>query len=149
MRLHLIILAIFATLFFATFPAYADHSSDITSRSIVESYTQAYSNGDADAMGVLMHEDIQWLTAKDDKITITLQGKSDMVKELSDYFKGPTTISSSLGGWGENGDYVSVVETASWTTKTGKNQSQSSNVIYQIENGLVRRVWYFPEQKLP
>ncbi|GAB5487727.1 MAG: hypothetical protein Pars2KO_12970 [Parasphingorhabdus sp.] len=123
-------------------------ASDCTGQTIVENYTQAYNARDAEQMGRLMDEDIQWLTAKNDKVAVTVQGKSNMITGLADYFKSPMVITSSLDGWGNNGDYVSVVETASWVTKSGDKKSQSSNAVYQIESCLIRRVWYFPEQKV-
>lgn len=128
-------------------PLAAHQDAEQTNRAIVESYTNAYNASDAAAMGRLMHDNIQWLTVKDDQITITVQGKADMLSGLKGYFKNPMKITSTLSGWGENGDYVSVIEIASWTAKSGEPRSQSSNVVYQIENGLIRRVWYFPEQK--
>lgn len=138
---------IMAMLVLAVSPVSAHQNAEQTNRAIVESYTKAYNAGDAEAMGKLMHADIQWLTAKDDQISVTVQGKADMVSGLEGYFKSPMKITSTLSGWGENGDYVSVIETASWMTRSGEKRSQSSNVVYQIEDGMVRRVWYFPEQK--
>jgi len=139
--------AMLAMLVLAVSPLSAHQSAEQTNRAIVESYTTAYNEQDVEAMGKLMHTDIQWLTAKDDQIAVTVQGKADMVSGLENYFKSPMKITSSLSGWGENGDYVSVIETASWISKSGDQRSQSSNVVYQIEDGMVRRVWYFPEQK--
>ena len=151
MQFNRITLALLASFTFINVPISAHQTSKHTAphqsgRIIVESYTAAYNSGDVEAMGRLMHNDIQWLMAKDNKIDIVTQGKSAMMSGLRSYFESPVKVTSTLSGWGENGHYVSVVETASWATKSGDRLTQSSNVIYQIENGLIRRVWYFPEQ---
>ena len=127
-------------------PSLAEDGLERSARQVIESYIKAYNEADPENMGKLMHDDIQWITIKDEKASITSRGKSAMMEGLNAYFDGSFRISSSLGGWGENGNYVSVVETASWTGKSGKQQSQSANVVYQVEKGLIHRVWYFPEQ---
>jgi len=146
MQNYKIFLIILTVLLFTSSTVSAHEKPKQAGQSIVENYTAAYNAKDAEAMGRLMHDDIQWLTVKDDQISITVQGKSDMVTGLTGYFKGPMTITSTLSGWGINSIYVSVVETASWTSKSGEKRAQSSNALYQIENGLIHRVWYFPEQ---
>ena len=98
-------------------------------------------------MAALMHPGIQWITISGDQSKVTTDGKDLMVSEMESYFKSPTRISSSLGGWSVNGDYVSVIETASWMNSEGKRQAQSATAVYQIADQLIRRVWYFPEQK--
>ncbi|GAA0484323.1 hypothetical protein GCM10009096_28630 [Parasphingorhabdus litoris] len=114
---------------------------------LVEKYTAAFNARDVNAMAALMHPDIQWITIRGDQSEVTTDGKQRMVSEMEFFFKSPTRISSSLGGWSVNGDYVSVIETASWPGSNGKRQAQSATAVYQIADRLIRRVWYFPEQK--
>lgn len=113
----------------------------------VEQYTAAFNARDVNAMAALMHPDIQWITISGDQSKVTTDGKELMVNEMESYFKSPTRISSSLSGWSVNGDYVTVIETASWLDGEGKRQAQSATAVYQIADRLIRRVWYFPEQK--
>ncbi|MEO9599043.1 nuclear transport factor 2 family protein [Parasphingorhabdus sp.] len=115
-------------------------------RALVEAYTAAFNGQDVPAMAAMMHPDIQWITVTAGKSAVTTDGKIKMVAEMDEYFGGSTKIRSTLSGWGINGAFVSAVETASWTSASGKKMAQSSNVIYQIDDGLIRRVWYFPEQ---
>ncbi len=114
---------------------------------LVEKYTAAFNARDVNAMAALMHPGIQWITISGDQSKVTTDGKELMVSEMESYFKSPTRISSSLGGWSVNGDYVSVIETASWLDSKGKRRAQSATAVYQIADRLIRRVWYFPEQK--
>ncbi|QTD54919.1 nuclear transport factor 2 family protein [Parasphingorhabdus cellanae] len=114
---------------------------------LVERYTAAFNARDVNAMAALMHPGIQWITISGDQSKVTTDGKERMVSEMESYFKSPTRISSSLGGWSVNGDYVTVIETASWSDSKGERQAQSATAVYQIADRLIRRVWYFPEQK--
>lgn len=129
-------------------PAAADHATVSPARTIVEGYTKAYNDGDLEAMSQYMHDEIQWITIEGDKSSITTQGKTDLLEEMAGYFKSPIRSSSTLHGWSENGAYISVIETASWTTKSGSPRSQSANAVYLLEDNLIRRVWYFPAQQV-
>jgi len=46
--------------------------------------------------------------------------------------------------WNVNVPYVSVTETANWTATDGTKKSQSSMTVYELEDNLIRRVWYYP-----
>ena len=45
-----------------------------------------------------------------------------------------------------SGRYVTVRERASWTSKSGEKRSQASLAVYEIRDGLVARVWYYPAE---
>lgn len=115
-------------------------------RLLVEAYTAAFNMRDLPAMAAMMHPDIQWITVAGGNSSVTTDGKIKMVNEMGDYFGGSTRVTSTVNGWGINGAFVSAVETAAWTSNAGMEKLQRSNVVYQIDNGLIRRVWYFPEQ---
>jgi len=42
------------------------------------------------------------------------------------------------------GPWVSVRERARWSTSTGM-RSQASMSVYEVREGVLRRVWYYPE----
>ncbi|SIN61165.1 SnoaL-like domain-containing protein [Parasphingorhabdus marina DSM 22363] len=114
---------------------------------LVEKYTAAFNAQDVTAMSNLMHSEIQWIMISGAKSEVATDGKDNMVRDMTSYFQGPTKVSSSLSGWSVNGDYVTVIETASWQNSKGERQAQSATAVYQIMDRLIRRVWYFPEQK--
>ena len=116
-------------------------------QALVEKYTAAFNAQDVVAMSALMHPEIQWIMISGAKSTVATDGKDNMVRDMTSYFQGPTKISSSLSGWSINGDYVTVIETASWQNSKGEQQAQSATAVYQIMDRLILRVWYFPEQK--
>ena len=56
------------------------------------------------------------------------------------------TCRSTVEVYQEVGPYVSVLERAEWQSD-GKTKRQSSLCVYELQDGLVRRVWYYPAAK--
>lgn len=113
---------------------------------LVQSYLDAYNAQSLDAMALLMHDDIEWINIEGSEKSVITQGKDILVSELSGYFSPDFQSGSSLSDWNVNGQYVSAMETVAFTRQDGTLGSQASISVYQLENGLIRRVWYFPAQ---
>ena len=111
---------------------------------IVAAYSESWNEKDVQKMAALMHPDIQWLSVKDNAITVEVSGKSSLVAEMQEWFNGLDLPSGSLRDWSINGNYIAVTETAAWTDKSGTAQSQSSLTVYELEDKLIRRVYYYP-----
>lgn len=114
---------------------------------IISDYVQSFNDCDLQAASILMHEEIEWLTITDSAVDATTQGKASLVEALTAYMaKGCSTV-STLSDWSVNGPHIAVKETASWTNADGVFQSQSATAVYEIEDQLIRRVWYFPAHR--
>jgi hypothetical protein len=111
---------------------------------IISPYSAAWNDQDLESMASLMHEDIAWMSVEGDAIKIEISGKEAMVAEMKSWFEGGNLPRGSLRDWSVNGNYVAVTETASWTTKDGENKSQSALTVYELEDNLIRRVYYYP-----
>ena len=109
---------------------------------IVAAYSESWNEKDVQKMAALMHPDIQWLSVKDNTITVEVSGKSKLVAEMQEWFDSPDLLAGSLRDWSLNGNFVAVTETAVWTDKSGSAQSQSSLTVYELEDDLIRRVYY-------
>lgn len=94
-----------------------------------------------------MHPDIEWLSVTGNNITVEVSGKDNLSEAISSFFDNPNMATGTHQGWSVNGDYVAVTETAHWTDKNGHAASQSALTVYQFEDGLIRRVYYYPAQK--
>lgn len=122
--------------------------SDISpAQDLVTEFVGAYNAQDASAMTAMAHEDIDWIYISGSEAAVATKGKEAMAKELEGHFSGPGKVSSQLSGWSVNGNFLSVIETVSWTGKDGAAKQQASIAVYEMDGGLIRRVWYFPEQK--
>ena len=109
----------------------------------VKAYSNAYNAKDIDTLKSLMHPDIEWVSVTGSEIQVHISGKDALSKKMQDWFKNPKLPTGSLKGWSLNGDYVAVTETAHWTTDAGEAKSQSALTVYQFQNGLIRRVYYY------
>ena len=118
--------------------------SNTTEHPIISAYSEAWNNKDLEGMSSLMHPDIEWLSVTGNDISIEVSGKDALSQGIQGYFESPDLPTSSLRGWSVNGDYISVTETAHWTNKAGEPQSQSSLTVYELNDGLIRRVYYYP-----
>lgn len=111
---------------------------------IISEHVRAFNAGDVAAMSKMQHPDIEWLSVTGSEISTEVAGRDALAKNMTTYFKSPTKVTGTLRDWSVNGNYVSVTETASWTAKDGTRKSQSSLTVYQLEDNLIRRVWYYP-----
>jgi len=113
-------------------------------KSIISEHIRAFNAGDVEAMAEMQHPDIEWLSVSGTKLSVEVSGREALSKNMTEYFKSPTKVTGQLRGWSINMPYVSVTETASWTSKDGSETSQSSLTVYELDNNLIRRVWYYP-----
>lgn len=111
---------------------------------VIEAYTDAYNARDVEAMAALMHDDIQWLSIDGADIAVVADGKADLVTQMTGYVASGSATTSTLEGQLADGPYLAVREIARWTGGDGAQAEQSALAVYQVEQGLVRRVWYYP-----
>jgi len=111
---------------------------------IIQAYSNAYNEKDIETLKALMHPDIEWIGVTGNNIEVHVSGKDTLAKEMETWFENPKLPKGTLRDWSLNGNHVAVTETAHWTTDAGDKKSQSALTVYQIENDLVRRVYYYP-----
>lgn len=111
---------------------------------IVTAYVAAYNARDIDAMAAMMHDDIMWIAVEEDGVAPMAVGKDDLTDQMRAYVASAGATKSTLGEPVRHGRFLSVTETATWQTADGQNRSQSAGAVYELEDGLIRRVWYYP-----
>lgn len=113
----------------------------------VDAYVAAYNARDLEAMLSLMHEEVQWLSVEGSEVAVFADGKDDLSSQMAQYFASPMATISRIEGGVRDGRFIAVREVASWTDSAGEPRSQSAMAIYEIDGGLVRRVWYYPSSE--
>jgi hypothetical protein len=93
----------------------------------------------------LATDDVKWFTVAGDKITTETTDKSSLRQFMEGYFKSCPTCKSKITNVTQNGNRVSMTETASWETKDGK-KSHDSFAVYEFESSKIKRVYYYSEQ---
>jgi len=114
---------------------------------VIQAYSNAYNEKDIIKLRSLMHPDIEWVAIEGNEIEVHVSGKETLATEMEKWFENPNLPKGSLRDWSMNGNNVAVTETAHWTSKDGDKKSQSALTVYELENDLVRRVYYFPATK--
>ena len=105
----------------------------------------AFNDHDPDRMRAYWHDDITWIEVSGDGASVITSSADQLYDELVVYFESFPSVRSSLENVSVNGDFVSAIERPVWE-QDGERMSQASMVIYEVADGKVRRLWYFPPQ---
>lgn len=111
---------------------------------IISAYSAAWNAKNLDEMAALMHPEIEWLSVVGSAVKVETKGKEQLVDSLKAWFESPSLPTGSLRDWSINGNFVAVTETASWLDDAKQTQSQSSLTVYELEDNVIRRVFYYP-----
>jgi TolB protein len=106
---------------------------------IVEEFVAAYNKHDIPAMMSLVADDIKWFSIDGGAISAETKDSKELRTFLEGYFKNCTTCKSTISGLNQKGNTVSFFE----TTAGG----QTSLAVYEVEDGKIQTVYYFPAFK--
>jgi hypothetical protein len=110
---------------------------------VVRSYVQAFNAHDAAAVGRLLAEDLSWLAIDGDQLREEARGRSAMVEWLTAYFAQFPDVRAELRYLSGGQRFVAVHECLSWRGSDGP-QRQCAHGSYEVVDGQIRRVWYWP-----
>ncbi|MGM7319144.1 nuclear transport factor 2 family protein [Idiomarina sp. ST10R2A5] len=111
----------------------------------VKGFVAAFNAHNAELMSQYVTDDIQWLSVNGDRIAVETSGKTELIEAMDGYFKSCASCQSEVTDLTVLGNRVSTVEEASWR-QNGELRSQKSLAIYEFNNSLIRRVYYFPAE---
>lgn len=110
---------------------------------VVQGYEAAFNAHSPDQVGRWLHEDLRWLAIEGDQVRMEAQGRAAMLAWLRGYFQQFPDVSAQIRSFHGGGRHVAVHECLSWTHE-GQRRRQCAHGTYEIEDGLIRRVWYWP-----
>lgn len=144
MRPRLLALAMLSVGLGAASPALAERSAEQT----VRAFVRAYNMRDFAGMELLMHPQASWRSVAGGAITVEGEGREALLAWNRRYLtKSCPTCRSRLDGLSATARFVTTVERATWTRKSGEPAEQSGVAVYEVEAGTIRNVWYFPADK--
>lgn len=97
-------------------------------------------------MQSLMHPNIEWLSVNGNNINVEINDKAALSEAILSFFENPNMATGTHKGWSINGEHVAVTETAHWINDKGQANQQSALTVYQFEDKLIRRVYYYSAQ---
>lgn len=118
-------------------------SSPADSTEVVRRFVDAFNAREPDALLALAHPEVEWLSVSGSEIAVETRGREALGESLRGYFASCPSCRSTVEVYQVVGPYVSALEHAEWE-KHGARLRQSSLAVYEIVDGLVRRVWYYP-----
>jgi ketosteroid isomerase-like protein len=112
---------------------------------VVRQFTEAFNNHDVDAMLEFAHPDIEWGSVQGDTLSMEAAGHAELRQGMDSYFSALPSVRSSIESVMPGERFTGVRERASWESD-GESKSQSSIAVYEIEDGRILRVTYFPAE---
>ncbi len=138
--------SLIALLCFLATPGSVAAQTQKSSEEHVRDYVAAFNKHDVETMLAMVSDDIEWLSVAGEKVTVETQGKTKLRESLVGYFKSTPGVKSELEWVQVTASRVAALERASWQGKTGP-KSQASLSVYELRDGLIARVYYFPAEK--
>jgi len=111
----------------------------------VEALTAAFNDHDVDAMLALVSDEVEWLSVNGATVGVEAAGKQTLSEGMAGYFDSCPSCRSALEQLMPAGSRVCAFERASWESADGPD-SQHSLAVYELQDGRVRRVYYFPAE---
>ncbi|MGZ8378657.1 MAG: nuclear transport factor 2 family protein [Gemmatirosa sp.] len=123
-------------------PGMARAQDDDAAR-VVRAFVAAFNRHDVPAMLALTDTAIVWLGIAGDSVTIETRGRRALGESMTAYFRSTPGARSTLDAVTTLGPWVSARERAEWQGRTGP-RAQSALSVYEVRDGRIRRVWYYP-----
>jgi uncharacterized protein (TIGR02246 family) len=109
---------------------------------VVRRYMAAYNQQDVRAVLAFLADEITWFSIQGDSVSVQARGKAAFESFLGKYFANNPTSRSEVEQAQVLGPFVSIVERATWKAKSGE-QTQAALAVYEVQEGKIRRVWYY------
>lgn len=123
----------------------AGHRANAGSADTVRDFVDAYNRHDVDQAMSFLAEDARWLSIDGETLVTEASGRKELAAGLRAYFASLPSARSVIRDLQTNGNFVSVVEEAQWTSD-GEERRQCALAIYEIDRDVIKRVWYFATQ---
>ncbi len=112
---------------------------------VVRAYVASFNSRDADAVGRHLAEDLRWLAIDGDQLREEARGRAALVDWLRGYFQQFPDVRAELRYFSGGPRYVAVYECVNWTASGGARR-QCAHGTYEVADGQIQRVWYWPAQ---
>ncbi len=114
-------------------------SASAGARTVAEALVSAFNEHDAAAMAQLVTPDFELFYMNDQGAAeLALRGPRDLAVEMESYFANQPDVQSTITAVVDGPVYVSFREQI-----VG---GDSSLAVYEVREGLIRRVWYYPAE---
>lgn len=108
----------------------------------------AFANaGDAAGLTSQVSDDFVWYEVTPDATVTVLEGRDQLRQMLDGYFTAGYDAVSTITPPVRSGVYYATTETTEYTNSgDGSRVRQSAHAVYEIRDGAIVNLWYFPAQ---
>lgn len=111
---------------------------------VVQDQVDAFNRHDVEAMAAQVAPGFVWFSIRGDEMSAEVRGREALAEGMRSYFASLPTVRSQIEEVLVSGAFVTLRERAIWTDGSGQEQSQAALGVYEVRNGLIQRVWYYP-----
>ena len=122
---------------------------DTTPTAVVREYVAAFNAKDLDAMMRMVASEMVWMTVTGDSLTDVGRGIDAFRRMIAGYFRAVPSARSELRKVDATGPWVTTHERTRWDAPPSGVGGQSSLVVYEVRDGLIRHAWFYPSLPLP
>ena len=122
---------------------------DTTPVSVVREYVAAFNAKDLDAMMRVVASEMVWMSVAGDSLTDVGRGIDAFRALIAGYFRAVPSARSELSTIDATGPWVTTHERTRWTASTSGIGGQTSLVVYEVRDGLIRHAWFYPSLPVP
>lgn len=116
---------------------------------VVREYVAAFNAKDLDAMMRMVASEMVWMTVTGDSLTDVGRGIDAFRRMIAGYFRAVPSARSELRKVDATGPWVTTHERTRWDAPPSGVGGQSSLVVYEVRDGLIRHAWFYPSLPLP
>jgi hypothetical protein len=121
---------------------------DTTPISVVREYVAAFNAKDLDAMMSVVASEIVWMSVSGDSLTDVGRGVGAFRRMIAGYFRAVPSARSELSKIDATGPWVTTHERTRWEASPSGVGGQTSLVVYEVRDGLIRHAWFYPSLEL-
>jgi hypothetical protein len=114
----------------------------------VERFVSAFNQHDVNGMIELTTPDVRWMSVSGKQISIEASTHAELSAAMTGYFESTPGARAEIGSISESGQFVHTLERAFWLAD-GAERSQCSMAVYELLDGKIQNVWYFPTHQCP
>jgi hypothetical protein len=118
-------------------------------REVLNAFFETFNAHDVEAMVEWVSDDVRIIYVTENGDGSEVNGGDNLAQSMREYFVALPSAQSEILSVMVDGDHLAVRERASWTVANGEPKSQTALSVYQIRNGVISVVWYFPETRDP
>ncbi|HYW32595.1 MAG TPA: nuclear transport factor 2 family protein [Gemmatimonas sp.] len=122
---------------------------DTTPISVVREYVAAFNAKDLDAMMSVVASEVVWMSVAGDSLTNVGRGIDAFRRMIAGYFRAVPSARSELIKIDATGPWVTTHERTRWEASSSGVGGQTSLVVYEVRDRLIRHAWFYPSLPVP